>query len=115
MLYEVFIPQGNCSSYPPHKHDVDNPPVESMLEEVYYYRFNPEAGFGFHWASSEDLSLDEAYAVKDGDLMIVPDGYHVVVTAPGYECYNHCVMAGPKREWNVKVHPDHVHLLNWNK
>ena len=39
LICEVFTPGGNWSSYPPHKHDTDDPPVEVDLEETYYYRF----------------------------------------------------------------------------
>ena len=38
-LSETFTPSGNWSTYPPHKHDTENPPVESQLEELYFYRF----------------------------------------------------------------------------
>ena len=47
LLCEVFTPGGNWSSYPPHKHDTDNPPREVDLEEVYYFRYKDADGYGF--------------------------------------------------------------------
>ncbi len=47
MICEVFTPSGNWSSYPPHKHDTDRPPLEADLDEIYYYRFSDPAGYGF--------------------------------------------------------------------
>jgi 5-deoxy-D-glucuronate isomerase len=44
LLVEVITPSGNWSSWPPHKHDVDDMPREAVLEEVYCYQFRrPEA------------------------------------------------------------------------
>ena len=47
LICEVFTPAGNWSSYPPHKHDVDRPPGEVKLEEIYYYRFEHPDAYGF--------------------------------------------------------------------
>ncbi|MCM2569446.1 5-deoxy-glucuronate isomerase, partial [Janthinobacterium kumbetense] len=40
LVVEVVTPSGHSSSYPPHKHDSDNIPLESSLEETYYHRLN---------------------------------------------------------------------------
>jgi len=114
IAFEVFTPGGNWSSYPPHKHDTDDPPRESCLEEVYYYRFAQPAGFAFQRVYSADASLDELVAARDHDLVLVPRGYHVVSAAPGYDCYYLNVMAGPTREWRFTVDPDHAWLMNWD-
>ncbi len=45
LVVEVFTPSGHWSSYPPHKHDRDALPDESLLEETYYFRVQPEQGF----------------------------------------------------------------------
>jgi 5-deoxy-glucuronate isomerase len=47
LVVEVLTPAGHWSTYPPHKHDEDKAGVERALEELYYYRFNPEHGFAF--------------------------------------------------------------------
>ena len=113
ILFEVYSPEGNWSSYPPHKHDEEIPPRENRLEEFYYYQFNPEKGFALQWNFSEDLSLNEATMVRQNSLIAVPKGYHTVVTAPGYEGYYLNAMAGPTVNWNFTVHTDHKHLQDY--
>ena len=80
LVVEVITPGGNTSSYPPHKHDQDNLPHESLLEETYYHRLNPPQGFAFQRVYTDDRSLDEAMAIEDGDVTLVPRGYHPVAT-----------------------------------
>lgn len=114
IAFEVFTPGGNWSSYPPHKHDTENPPVESRLEELYYYKFaKPAQAFAFARVYSADRTLDEAMAPMDGDLVLVPEGYHPVGVPAGYDCYYLNVMAGPNRAWHFTVDPDHAWLMNW--
>ena len=115
LLFEVITKAGNWSSYPPHKHDTQLPPQESLLEEIYYYRIEPSSGFAFQGVFTDDFSLDEAYAVRDRDIVAIPKGYHPTSAAPGFTCYTFCVMAGPTREWNFQVHKDFRHLMNWTK
>jgi 5-deoxy-glucuronate isomerase len=98
-LIEVLTPSGNWSSYPPHKHDTNNPPHETYLEEIYYHRVRPPQGFGFQRVYTDDGRLDEAVVIEDGMVVMVPKGYHPAVVAPGYELYYLNVMAGPIREW----------------
>ncbi len=111
LVTEVITPQGHWSSYPPHKHDEDNRPNETYLEETYYHRVQPEKGFAFQRVYSEDRSLDETLTVSDGDTVLVPRGYHTVSAPPGYDLYYLNVMAGPVREWRVKNDPDHEWLF----
>ena len=114
IAYEVFTPGGNWSSYPPHKHDTENPPIEARLEELYYYRFAKPQGFAFARVYTPDRSLDEAMTPMDGDLVLVPEGYHPVGAPAGYDCYYLNVMAGPNRAWHFTVDPDHAWLMNWD-
>lgn len=107
-LVEVITPSGNWSSYPPHKHDENNPPEETYLEETYYHRVKPEQGFGFQRVYTADGSLDESVLVQDGALVLVPRGYHTVAAAPGYEVYYLNVMGGPVREWRFRNDPAHA-------
>ena len=111
LVVEVITPQGNTSSYPPHKHDQDDLPHESELEETYYHRLNPSQGFAFQRVYTDDRSLDEAIAVEDGDVVLVPRGYHPVATVAGYESYYLNVMAGPKRVWKFHNAPEHEWIL----
>jgi 5-deoxy-glucuronate isomerase len=111
LVVEVRTPSGHSSSYPPHKHDTDNPPEETSLEETYYHRLNPAQGFVFQRVYTDDRSLDESMAVEDHDVVMVPRGYHPVVVPYGYESYYLNVMAGPKREWHFHNDPVHEWML----
>jgi 5-deoxy-glucuronate isomerase len=107
LVTEVFTPSGNWSSYPPHRHDEDNYPEMTYLEETYYHRLNPAQGFGFQRVFTEDGSLDETMAVSDGDVVLVPKGHHPCGVPHGYEMYYLNVMAGPLRKWRFQNHPEH--------
>ena len=111
LVVEVLTPSGHSSSYPPHKHDTDNLPVESSLEETYYHRLNPSQGFAFQRVYTDDRSLDESLAVEDHDVVMVPRGYHPVVVPYGYDSYYLNVMAGATREWHFKNDPAHEWML----
>ncbi len=111
LVVEVITPQGHWSSYPPHKHDEDDRPNETYLEETYYHRIQPDKGFALQKVYTEDRSLDETLTVRDGDTVLVPKGYHAVSAPPGYDLYYLNVMAGPVREWKVKNDPDHEWLM----
>ncbi|WP_326525143.1 5-deoxy-glucuronate isomerase [Sphingomonas sp.] len=107
LVVEVITPGGNWSSYPPHKHDVDAWPVETLLEETYYHRMKRPGGFAFQRVYTDDRSLDETMAVGDGDAVLVPRGYHPVGAAHGYDLYYLNVMAGPRRAWKFTNDPAH--------
>ena len=111
LVVEVLTPGGHSSSYPPHKHDSDNIPSESFLEETYYHRLNPPQGFAFQRVYTDDRSLDESMAVENHDVVMVPRGYHPVVVPHGYDAYYLNVMAGPKRAWHFKNDPAHAWLI----
>ncbi len=111
LVVEVITPGGHTSSYPPHKHDTNDLPRESALEETYYHRFNPPQGFAFQRVYTDDRSLDEAIAVEDGDVTMVPRGYHPVAAVHGYDSYYLNVMAGPVRTWKFHNAAEHEWLL----
>jgi len=115
ILVEVYTPGGNWSSFPPHKHDTEEPPRESYLEETYYYQIQPPTGYAMQRVYTDDRALDETLAPGDGDLVLVPRGYHPVVSTPGHDCYYLNVMAGPTRAWNFQVDAAYAHLMNWRK
>ena len=111
LVVEVITPGGHWSSYPPHKHDRDALPDESYLEETYYHRLKPAQGFAFQRIYTDDRSLDETLAVSDGDVVLVPRGYHPVGAPHGYDLYYLNVMAGPKRVWRFHNDPAHEWLM----
>jgi 5-deoxy-glucuronate isomerase len=115
IVVEVYTPPGNWSSFPPHKHDTDDPPLESYLEEIYYYHIEPPSGFALQRIYTPDRTLDATLAAHDGDLVLVPRGYHVVANSPGHECYYLNVMAGVGRAWNFTLDPAYAALMNWQK
>ncbi len=114
ILFEVFTPGGNWSSYPPHKHDTEDPPREAYLEELYYYRFERPEGWGFARVYTPDRELDASFAVGDSDVLLIPRGYHPFGAPAGYDAYYLNVMAGPNRAWHFTVDPDHAWLMDWD-
>ena len=114
IAFEVFTPGGNWSSYPPHKHDTEDPPREALLEEVYFYRFAKPGGFAVQRVYTPDRALDEVLAPQDCDIILVPAGYHPVGAPAGYDCYYLNIMAGPNRAWQFTVDPDHAWLMDWD-
>lgn len=111
LVVEVITPGGHTSSYPPHKHDQDALPAESLLEETYYHRLNPAQGFVMQRVYTDDRSLDETIAAEDGDVVLVPKGYHPVAAIHGYQSYYLNVMAGPQRVWKFHNAPEHAWLF----
>ena len=105
LVTEVFTPAGHWSSYPSHRHDEDDFPRITYLEETYYHRLNPAQGFGIQRVYTEDGSLDETMAVKDGDVVCVPRGHHPCGAPHGFEMYYLNVMAGPRRNWRFQPDP----------
>jgi len=105
---ETFNEVGNWSSYPPHKHDENRGEAEARLEELYYFQVDPEQGFGAQFLYTVDGEIDEAYRVRQGDVTLLPRGYHPVAAAPGYRLYYLWVMAGDGRRLRPFDDPAHV-------
>ncbi|HEX6217329.1 MAG TPA: 5-deoxy-glucuronate isomerase [Vicinamibacterales bacterium] len=129
MVCEVYTPAGNWSSYPPHKHDVDRPPGEVKLEEIYYYRFEHPDAYGiqrlydFHpglhpnahspRVGGPGRRADRAETVRHGDVMVIRAGYHPFVTAYGYNAYYLNVLAGTRRSMAASDDPRYAALRSW--
>jgi 5-deoxy-glucuronate isomerase len=107
VLVEVYTPSGNWSSYPPHKHDVHIEDeagnlIEADLEEVYFYRIDRPEGYAYQRVYSDERSplhragtpIDVLVKVENNCAVLVPEGYHPVVSAPGYTTYYLNVLAG---------------------
>ncbi len=107
LVGETRNPPGNWSSYPPHKHEEENPPFETHMEEVYHFRIFPPTGFAIQMIYTDDGELNEAIIVKDGDTVVIPRGYHPVAAPPGYAVYYLWVLAGDRRQMFVKFDPAH--------
>ena len=123
MICEVYTPAGNWSSYPPHKHDVDNPPHEVKLEEIYYYRFQPADWSRRNSEGAQadaygiqrlyDRRADRAETVRHGDVMLIRSGYHPFVTAYGYNAYYLNVLAGSRRSMAASDDPRYAAFRSW--
>jgi 5-deoxy-glucuronate isomerase len=106
LVTEVFTPAGNWSSYPSHRHDEDDYPRITYLEETYYHRLKPAQGFGIQRVYTDDGILDETMAVADHDVVLVPRGHHPCGAPYGFEMYYLNVMAGPLRKWRFVLDPN---------
>lgn len=104
---ETFVTPGNWAGFPPHKHDVDNMPQEAVLDEIYYFLFQPEQGFAIQRLYTKDKQLDETYTVEQDDFVEFPRGYHTTVGAPGYQTYFLWMMAGAAQGFYRSNDPDH--------
>ncbi|MDH7500233.1 MAG: 5-deoxy-glucuronate isomerase [candidate division NC10 bacterium] len=105
---ETFNFPGQWSSYPPHKHDQERPPVESKMEEIYLYQIDPPQGFGLQRIYSPEVGLDEALVITNNLAVGLPAGYHPVVAAPGYRLYYLWLLAGESRQLIPYDDPDHA-------
>ena len=120
MCVELLTPDGNWSSYPPHRHD-DSPDCPVNNEEIYYFRIGTAGstsasddysptGFGLHRTYTPDGEIDENVVVKDGDVFCVPRGYHgPCIAAPGYPMYYLNVLAGPGGQRSMAFCDDPAH------
>ena len=108
LVVEVYTPSGNWSSYPPHKHDVHNPPGEVDLDEIYYYKISKPEGYAIQRVYTRDGARDETITVRDNEVVLIPDGYHPVVAAHGYDCYYLNVLAGSARSMAASDDPDYA-------
>jgi 5-deoxy-glucuronate isomerase len=108
-VVEVLTPSGNLSSWPPHKHDVDAMPGEAVLEEIYHYRFRRPEAWAIQRVYRADRSRDAIWEVRNGDVVIVPDGYHPFSAAHGDDAYYLNALAGDRRTMACSFDPD----LDW--
>jgi 5-deoxy-glucuronate isomerase len=108
-VVEVYTPSGNWSSWPPHKHDVDDMPDEAVLEEIYHYQFRRPEAWAIQRVYRADRSRDAMFEVRHGDVVIVPDGYHPFTATHGDDAYYLNALAGDRRTMACSFDPD----LDW--
>jgi 5-deoxy-glucuronate isomerase len=107
VLVEVYTPSGNWSSYPPHKHDLHLEDekgnlLEADLEEVYFYKIDRQEGYAYQRVYTDGNSplqqagypIDALVKAQNNCAVLIPEGYHPVVSAPGYTTYYLNVLAG---------------------
>jgi 5-deoxy-glucuronate isomerase len=100
---ETYTPSGNWSTYPPHKHEVDNLPTEAFHEEMYFFKVDPADGFGI--ARFQNDEMETNFTVRNNTILMVPNGYHTVASAPGYTTYYLWFLAGNHRTQAVMTDP----------
>ena len=105
---EAYCTEGNWAGFPPHKHDVNDMPNECIAEEIYYFLFDPKQGFAVQCLYTADGEIDEAYRVKQDELVEFPYGYHTTVSTPGYQTYFLWLMAGDYQGFNRSSDPEHA-------
>lgn len=105
---ETYTPSGNWSTYPPHRHKVDDLPREARHEEMYYFRVSPANGFGLSRVYTDE-GYEENVAVRDHSMQMMPEGYHTIVSAPGFTTYFLWFLAGSQRTQGALEDPD----LKW--
>ena len=109
---EAFVPSGNHASFPPHRHDADNLPDEVDMEEVYFFRFDPNQGYGIQKIYTDDRSIDYTCTVEENDTTLIPEGYHPVINAPGYTMYYLWIMTGQNhRKFLSVIDPKHKWIV----
>jgi 5-deoxy-glucuronate isomerase len=121
VIVEVYTPGGNWSSYPPHKHDIHETDaagnvLEADLEETYYYKLDRPEGFAFQriYTAPESplhragFPIDAVLLARDNDIVLVPEGYHPVTSAPGYTTYYLNVLAGSAQSLANSEDPAHA-------
>jgi 5-deoxy-glucuronate isomerase len=105
---EAYCTEGNWAGFPPHKHDVNDMPRECVAEEIYYFLFELKQGFAVQCLYTADGEIDEAYRVKQDELVEFPYGYHTTVSTPGYKTYFLWLMAGDYQGFNRSSDPEHA-------
>jgi 5-deoxy-glucuronate isomerase len=105
ILGETVNPPGNWSGVPAHKHDTLEPGIESVHEELYYFRVDHPGGWGVQRVYDKQ-GLDEMPLIQDRTVIIMPRGYHTVSAAPGFTLYYAFVLAGPNKQLHPNMDPD---------
>ena len=113
---EVLTPGGNWSSWPPHRHDGIGD-CHTTNEEIYYFRLGRGASphgdqdaTGLFHVYTVDGGVDETVSLHDGDVYLVPEGFHgPTVAPPEYPMYFLNVLAGPADDRTMAFCDDPAH------
>ena len=113
LVSELFtVGQGGWSGFPPHKHDTDRLPFETRHDETYNFRFRPSYGFGMQLIQREDGKVGDAFHIVDGSTILLEQGYHPCVAAPGYEMYYFTILGGLSQRPLVQFfQPTHAYQI----
>ena len=81
-------------------------PTEGFAEEIYYYEYDKPTGYGIQQVYTADRAIDEAYPVRNGDIVEIPKGYHPCCVAPGYTGYLLWMMSCDNRGFFMTADPE---------
>lgn len=115
VMVEEFVESGNWMGVPPHKHDTHQPPEETYMAELYFFKFDPPQGFGVQ-INYKDKNTQEAKLIHTNDVVLLPDGYHPFVTLAGYRAGFHAILVSDVGRSVVQsFDPDHSWQLAESK
>ena len=111
LVYELYTPGGNWSSYPPHKHDTHRTDergtvLEAQLNRFSFYKFDRPTGYAYQRVYSADKSWDVQMMARRHDIILMPSGFYTLVSAPGTMTYTLNFLAGSTREFAYSEDPD---------
>lgn len=111
LVYELYTPGGNWSSYPPHKHDSHRTDdrgkvLEAQLNRFSFYKFDRPTGYAYQRVYSADKSSDVQMMARQHDIILMPSGFYTMVSAPGTMTYTLNFLAGSTREFAYSEDPD---------
>ncbi len=115
LVYELYTPGGNWSSYPPQKHDTHRADekgvvLEAQLHRFSFYKFDRPTGYAWQRVYPADKSADVTLMARQHDIILMPGGYYTLVSAPGTTTYTLNFLAGSARTFAASDDPDYAWL-----
>ena len=112
LLYELYTPGGNWSSYPPHKHDTHKTDergkvLEAQLNRLSFYKFDRPTGYAYQRVYAADKRWDATMMARQHDIALMPEGYYTLVSAPGTVAYTLNFLCGSTRDFAYSEDPDY--------
>ena len=108
---ETLNPPGNWSGTPAHKHEKTSPSIESLHEELYYFKTDKPQGFGIQRLYSPERNMNELIYLKEDTVTFMPWGYHQIVAGPGYILYYLFFLSGAVKDLFGFVDPEHKWIV----
>lgn len=111
LVGETINPPGNWSGTPPHKHEINNLPLESLHEELYFFSTDKPQGWGIERFYSPERGINELIFLEQNSVTFMPWGYHQITAGPGYTLHYLFFLAGEGKKLIGAEDPQH----NWIK
>ena len=112
LVYELYTPGGNWSSYPPHKHDRHTTDergkvLEAQLNRLSFFKFDRPTGYAYQRVYDRGQGWDALMMARQHDIVLMPQGYYTLVSAPGGAAYTLNFLAGSTRDFAYSDDPDY--------